>query len=302
MEVISKELSATALAKELKKSTQDVYQHLSTMGFIVRAGDTWQLTSAGQSKGGSYREHVKYGRYIVWPESLLAELDAADEDPRQNLLTATSLGKAFDIPSTRMNLILSELGWITKDGKDWQVTESGKRLGGIQSHYESSGKLYVRWPGTIVSNKILVKSIRESRGEVSTHHEDKSDNVALDDLQFRDKFPATQRAMDGHKVRSKAEIIIDNWLYHMKITHTYEKRLPVDEELLCDFFINGPKGIYIEYWGYQSDPKYLSRKQKKIETYEKYGFQLIQLTDKEVVSSLDDVLPKKLREFGIETE
>ena len=104
-------------------------------------------------------------------------------------------------------------------------------------------------------------------------------------------------------MRSKAELIIDNFLYEAEIAHAYERELPVKEETYCDFYIQkGGKKVYIEYWGYESDPKYLARKQKKIEIYEKYGFQLIQLTDKEVVSSLDDALPKKLREFGIETE
>src|SRR4030042_4054082 len=184
MQVISKGLSATALAKELNKSTQDVYEQLSQLRLIERNGDTWQLTAAGQSKGGSYTEHEKYGRYIVWPHSLLAELDAVDEDPRQNLLIATSLGKAFDIPSTRMNLILSELGWITRtnDIKGWHITESGKRLGGIQSKHKDSGRPYVRWPETIVHNNILISSIREAKGDVPTHQEDKSQNVAQDDV------------------------------------------------------------------------------------------------------------------------
>jgi len=304
MEVTSKELSATALAKELKKSPHDVHQHLSTMGLIIRTGNTWQLTPAGQSKGGSYREHAKYGRYIVWPESLLAELDDVDEDLRQNPQTATSLGKAFAISSTRMNLILSELGWITRtnDIKGWQITESGKSLLGIQSKHKESGRPYVRWPDTIVNNTILISSIRESKGEVSTHQGDKPDNAGQDELQFREKFPAQLRAKDGHYVRSKAELIIDNFLYEAEIAHAYERQLPVKEETYCDFYIQkAGKKVYIEYWGYESDSKYLLRKQKKIETYKKHDYQLIELTDKDV-SSLDDVFPRKLREKGIEIE
>ncbi len=295
-----KELSTTALAKEVNKSTQDLFEQLAHMGLIVRTGNTWQLTATGRLKGGLYREHKKYGTYIVWPESIVAELDSTREDVGKKLLTATGIGKIFEVPATRINLILSELGWITKDINGWQITELGKRLGGIQSKDKVSGIPYVRWPGSIVNNKILVNSIRESRGEVSTHTEDKPQNIAPDDLQFREKFEAKLRAKDGHKVRSKAEIIIDNWLYDYKITHAYERKLPVEEEQYCDFFINkgNDKGVYIEYWGYESDSKYLSRKEKKIETYKKYGFQLIELSDKEV-SSLDDVLPRKLREFGI---
>ncbi len=304
MEAISKELSATALAKELKKTPDDVRQHLSDMGLIVRTGDTWELTAAGQSKGGSCK-HAKYGTYIVWPASLLAELDDADEDPRQNLLTITSLGKEFDIPSPMMNLILSELGWITRtgDAKGWQVTEVGKTQGGIQSKDKHTGHPYVRWPKAILNNRILTTSIGQSRGDVSINQEDKPENAPQDELQFREKFPAQLRAEDGHRVRSKSELIIDNFLYHHEIAHAYERRLPVKEDTWCDFYIRkGSKNVYIEYWGLESDPKYRARKQKKIEIYNKYHFKLIELTDPEVKSSLDDVLSKKLREFGIETE
>lgn len=303
MAEFSKVLSASAIAKELNKSTQEVNEQLSGMELITRAGDTWQLTTAGQSRGGSYKEHPVYGRYIAWPESLMAELDTTDEDPRQDLLTATSLGKVFDMQGTRMNLILSELGWIarTSDIKGWQITESGKRLGGIQSKHKETGRPYVRWPKSIVNNKILINSVRESKGEVTAQEEQTPLGLAPDQPEFREKFEAKLRAADGHYVRSRAEVIIDNWLYTSKIAHAYERRLPIEEEQYCDFFINVGRGVYVEYWGLESDPKYQARKEKKKQTYQKHGYQLIELNDKDV-SSLDDVLPRKLREFGIETD
>ena len=296
-----KELSTTALAKKLNKNPQDFFQQLLQMGLIIKSGNEWQLTETGRLKGGMYKKHEQSGRnYIVWPESINIELGNKYEHATENLLTATAIGKIFGISGNRINWILSELGWITKYVKGWQITELGKRLGGIQSKDKSSGTPYVRWSDTIVNNKILINNIHESMGEVSTSTEDKSQNIPHEDLQFREKFEAKQRAKDGHYVRSKAEIIIDNWLYDSRITHAYERRLPIEEEQYCDFFINygNGKGVYIEYWGYESDDKYLSRKNKKIETYKKYGFHLIELTDKEV-SSLDDVLPRKLLEFGI---
>jgi len=50
----------------------------------------------------------------------------------------------------------------------------------------------------------------------------------------------------------------------------------------------------------EDDPKYQDRKQKKIEIYKKYNFNLIQLTDKEI-QNLDDVLPRELLKQGIQT-
>ena len=296
-----KDLSTTALAKKLNRNPQDLFQQLQQMGLIIKNGKDWQLTEAGLSKGGSYKKHEQSGRnYIVWPESMDIEPETKMQTVKENLLTATAIGKEFGIPNTRVNLILSELGWITKYIKGWQITEQGKWLGGVQSKDKISGSPYVRWPETIMKNNILVNSIRESRGEVTSNVEDKPQNITQEDIQFREKFPAKERAKDGHLVRSKAEIIIDNWLYDSKITHAYERRLPIEEELYCDFFINNGngKGVYIEYWGYENDEKYKLRKDRKLETYKKYGFQLIELTDKEI-SSLDDVFPRKLLDFGI---
>ena len=117
---------------------------------------------------------------------------------------------------------------------------------------------------------------------------------------FRDKFPAEHRATDGHYVRSKAELLIDNWLYMSQIAHAYERKLPVEENIYCDFYL--PCGrVYIEYWGYENDPKYQARMTQKRAIYKKYNLSLIELTDKEV-QNLDDVLPRLLMRFGVRVE
>ena len=49
--------------------------------------------------------------------------------------------------------------------------------------------------------------------------------------------------------------------------------------------------MYIEYWGLEDDPKYLARKEAKQSMYGKYGFNLIELHDKESAESgLDNPL------------
>jgi hypothetical protein len=114
---------------------------------------------------------------------------------------------------------------------------------------------------------------------------------------FRNKYPAEHRTEDGHWVRSRAEVIIDNALFNYKLAHAYEKKLPVAEDLYSDFFI--PNGnVYIEFWGMEEDPKYVARKKAKIEIYKKYNFNLIELNDKDI-KNLDDYLPNKLLNFGI---
>jgi very-short-patch-repair endonuclease len=111
---------------------------------------------------------------------------------------------------------------------------------------------------------------------------------------FRKKYPRKYRAHDGHYVRTKSEAIIDNWLYSHLIVHAYERKVPIEEDMYCDFFI--PQGkCYIEYWGLQ-DEEYLKRKKKKRELYLKHGLNLIELTETDI-ENIDDVLPKKLMKF-----
>ncbi len=119
--------------------------------------------------------------------------------------------------------------------------------------------------------------------------------VEAEENNFRTKFPATFRAEDGHMVRSKAEQIIDNWLYHKGIIHAYERRVPVAEEMYCDFFIPIGQKVWIEFWGLQ-ETKYLNRKELKKKFYTAHQKNLIELNDKEI-ENLDDIMPLKLRPF-----
>jgi hypothetical protein len=194
-------------------------------------------------------------------------------------------------------LIFSELGWIEKDIAGWQITKLGKGLGGRQFEHETSGGTYVLWPDNILTNKNLTSvfkevTVIEQPLPQTTKEVPKSTND-----NFREKFPATLRTKDGHMVRSRAEVIIDNALYDYKLAHAYERKLPIEEDLYSDFFIP-TENVYIEFWGMEDDPKYAERKKVKIEIYKKYDFKLIELNDSDI-SNLDDYLPKKLLKYGI---
>lgn len=61
---------------------------------------------------------------------------------------------------------------------------------------------------------------------------------------FRTKYEATFRAQDGHMVRSRSELLIDNYLYQYGIIHAYEKQIALDDgEMYCDFYIPTKKSI-----------------------------------------------------------
>ncbi len=117
----------------------------------------------------------------------------------------------------------------------------------------------------------------------------------FNDIDFRKKWSADIRTEDGHYVRSMAEKVIDDYLYHHSIVHSYEKRIiiPKDHEsiLLCDFYI--PEiDTYIEYYG-KYDGEYLSRKHAKDAIYKENNLNYIALSKKDL-DNLDDILTKEI--------
>ncbi len=282
-------ISTTALARMLNISSQELFTKFRKDKLIIRNGSKWELTDLGKKIGGSYTESAQFGRYIVWPPSMAHT--PTIEKQAETRLTAHTLGGKFGLTANKINAIFSELGWIKKELKGWRVTAQGLKQGGIQDEDPKSGIPFARWPQVVISNRAFLNSIQEVKGEVEVSLHEK--------VRFREKFKAEHRATDGHFVRSKAEQLIDNWLYMEEIVHAYERKVPIEEELYCDFYIPTGK-VYIEYWGYENDSKYLKRKQEKIEVYKKYEFNLIELNEADV-KNLDDVLPRQLLKFGIQT-
>ena len=287
-----KRVSTTALAKKYGITSKEMFVRLINHGLIEKKGDVWSLTNEGVNKGGKFISSKRFGKYIAWPESI--ELDI-----KQNgkLITSTIIGKKYALSANKVNFVLSELGWVYKGLKGWLTTPQGVRQGGIQDEDKKSGVPYVRWPESLLTNKILKNSVEQLSG-IQNSEEPELEKTASEGKGFREKFEAKLRSTDGHFVRSKAEMLIDNWLYMAEIVHAYERKLPVEEDVYCDFYIPTGK-VYIEYWGYENNPKYLKRKKAKQDIYEKYGFNLIELVD-EHVQNLDDILPRLLLKHGIQ--
>ena len=284
-------ISTTALAKKNSLMAKDLFLKFYNYGFIDKdEADSWILTQKGSSFGGAYLESKQYGKYIAWPENI--DLN----NFKIEMLNATKLGQYFSLSARKTNVILSELGWTKKGIKGWLITSQGEKVGGLQSEDFKSGIPYVVWPIDILNNKNLIATIEDLSGNTKQENINKEDNKKED---FREKFEAKHRATDGHFTRSKAEMLIDNWLYMFEIVHAYERKLPIEENVYCDFYIPAGK-VYIEYWGYENDEKYLERKKKKQEIYKKYNLNLIELEDADI-QNLDDVLPKYPLKFGVHT-
>ncbi|MFC1978883.1 glycerol kinase [Chloroflexota bacterium] len=319
-----KYISTTALAKNMKVNTGVLFAKLLKLGWLEGKPKEWVLTPVGVSKGGVVKKYTLDAQpieYIAWPENIKEELEKEKKSDKEEYITVTNIAKYFEISRNRVNPILSELGWIEKGKKGWLLTELGKQEGGVQDDNKKSGKLFVRWPESILYDDLLQLSVDEIKGivyapaygfgfmphiggmnyqAVSYNEDDDLEDSHKEEIDFRKKFPAEKRTKDGHYVRSKSEVIIDNWLYVSQLVHAYERKIPIREDIICDFYI--PKGqVYIEYWGYDSDSPYLARKKKKQEIYRKYNLNLIELEEKDV-ANIDDVLPRKLLDYDISVD
>ena len=259
-----------------------------------------------------------YQHWKQWKSGELVEKDgsfylAGEGGDRAEMLNASGLGKALDLPGQRVNLILAELGWIEKLTKGWKVTGQGEKQGGQTRMFKreaQKGTPYVVWPNKLLQSKVFLAAVDEIGRDTSkaTTERDRpleateeSAPSGAEKLQVEDRrtrFPAKYRAADGHYVRSRAELSIDNWLYMQAIVHAYERKLPIEEDAYCDFYLPQSK-VYIEYWGMEEDPKYAQRKKEKQELYARYGLNLVELADAEL-ENLDDNMARLLIPFGVD--
>ena len=290
-----KQISTSALAKKLSMSKHQLDELLLAAKYIIKNEKGYKLTDLGIKNSGAIKNHAKFGEYIVWDENI--EIPNKLITQGKEFYSSTKIANKYNLSARKINLILSEIGFIEKYLKGWTISILGSKNGGIQKENNQNGIPYVEWDESIFTNSAFVSILKEVNGDAGESTQKKIDESK--DSNFREKFIAKHRATDGHMVRSKAEMLIDNWLYMAEIVHAYERKLPIEEEVYCDFYIPTGK-IYIEFWGLENDPKYALRKEKKKEIYKKYGFKLIELTDEEVFN-LDDVLPKMLLKFGVQT-
>ena len=284
-----KQLSTTALAKKRNIESKELFKILSNKKWIYKKDDKWHLTREGRLAGGDTKYNPKFGEYIIWPSNL----DYTKSIDSKSKLNASKIGEHFSISSQKINLYLSELGWIEKDKGGWVTTNSGMKNGANQLE-AMNGKPYVVWSNEILSNKHLIREIQGATGDEEYQKVTKSESNSDD---FRKKFPANLRTPDGHYVRSRAEILIDDFLYKNGIVHAYERRVNIDEDMYCDFYIPTQK-LYIEFWGLEENEQYAERKKKKLELYAKYNLKLIEVNNSDI-ENLDENLASKLRKHNI---
>ncbi|WP_372743261.1 hypothetical protein [Neptunomonas sp.] len=292
-------ISTTALSKLRGMPSKALFAQLENAGWIVRLENSWELTHSGREQGGEVKQSDKFGSYIVWPPQLKIEgsevVVVAYE--KEDLHSAANIGQKVELSARQVNAVFSELGWVNRHRKGWQLTEQGKALGGVQKENQKTGIPYVLWPFAFIHNLAFQHSLKALKGDLGQALGlNEANNEATS--AFRKKFPANFRAVDGHQLRSKAEVLIDNWLYLADIAHAYERRLPIDEDVYSTFYIPAGK-IYVELWEHENDADYQRIKQQKLQAYAKHGLTLMELSVSDL-ARLDDVMPRLLLKHGIE--
>ncbi len=281
-------ISTSQLAKLRECSAKELFNQLKRAGYINRSDESWVLTEIGAKFGGEYVQHSKFGQFIVWPANLLID----EQLSSSKHLSATQLGERLNLSAKRINQLLSELGWIQKTEQGWMVTPTGLTHGAQQKVDSESEQHFVTWHETVVRNKRLRQSVVEYRGQdADANATDKSF------ASFQHKFAAKHRTLDGHYVRTQAELIIDNWLYMNGIVHAYDRQLPIEQDQLSDFYLPSGK-VYIQYWGDEHGPLSDQEIDRVRQIYQQYQFSLIELFVDEI-DKLDQILPSRLREYGI---
>lgn len=110
------------------------------------------------------------------------------------------------------------------------------------------------------------------------------------------------RTTDGHIVKSKGEVIIDDILYNNMIVHCYEKEVieipSTKRTIKSDFFVPvfANRGIYIEYWGMETG-EYKKNKEEKKKMYEEHSIELISIEKNDITdkAGLEARLVREIR-------
>jgi len=77
----------------------------------------------------------------------------------------------------------------------------------------------------VARNDISIENAASSINDVAGLNGPSNDsNIASISVEFPGKLEAIHKAIDGDFVHSKAQILIDNWLYMAEIVHAHEHK------------------------------------------------------------------------------
>ena len=289
-------LSTSALAKKLSIPSQQLFVTLRDYGWIERQGEHWGLTPKGEFEGGTYQNSRRFGRYIVWPDTIEAHpLIVAIESSQR--ITAAGMYRYYPrIHPRQINRALAELGLQHHSIIGWELSALGRTLGGQQAESENTGAFYVTWPHEIVDHPVVHRELTRQTGQnepsvppASSSEPDLFANATRSLEEFK--------GIDGHSLNGRLEMRVCNWLYLAQLAHAYRRALPTEDVVLADFYL--PAGnIYIDCWEADVPATELSAKLNKRDIYKELGLRSIEVNAADA-EKLDEVLGRGLLAFGI---
>lgn len=229
----------------------------------------------------------------------------------ETLITATMIIEALEekhswkISSRKLNTIFNELGWITKPPYDvggWKATRTGKKNGGVDIPPKGNSSPYVKWVPKTLENKALLNAVIRTLGVPKIENETIQPVFSEENLEPPNKANS-KKSSDGHWVRSRGELLIDNYLFNNRIPHAYEQEvyLPDNKKMVPDFMTITPKGnVYIEFWGMEGNSSYDKRREAKIQLYRDNGLELVNIFPKHL-DNLDAYLSSIFVKYGVRT-
>lgn len=269
------QLSTSALAKKLNKTTKQMFTELAALGWIERSEESWLLTAKGQFEGGKYKESKRFGRYIIWPKAVAQH--KALSSPDSHLLSFSQLAGHLSLERKLTERLFQELGWIKPWRKGWQLTTFGENSGGVQRENSKTGIPFILWDQAILDNSTISQWLDD------VYYQKNSDHITC---------------LNGCQIENKALWQISNWFYLTGFQHALKRRLPFAELLFIDLYIPQHQ-LYIEYWGEHNPANELATKIRKKELLLQQNCTYIEILDEDL-RNLDEVLPRKLLKFNIE--
>ena len=289
-------LSTTALAKKLSIPSQQLFATLKDYGWIERHGDSWTLTPKGEFEGGIYHDSRRYGRYIVWPETIERHpLVTAIETSQR--ITAAGMRRYYTrLHPRQINRALAEIGLQHHSIVGWELTPLGKTLGGQQQESENTGALYVTWPHEIIDHPVVHRELTRQSDQLDPPPRPADDGEP--DLFAGEQVDSENlMGIDGHILKNRLEMRVCNWLYLAQLAHAYQRALPCEESINADFYL--PAGnVYIDCWEADVPASELSGKLNRREVYKALGLRHLEVNAADV-ERLDEVLGRGLLAFGI---
>ena len=288
-------LSTTALARKLDIPVQQLFATLRDYGWIRRSGDSWVLLPKGEFEGGSYQNSRRFGRYIVWPQTLDHHPLLAAIESNQRI-TAASMRRYYPrLHARQINRALAEIGLQHHSILGWELTDLGRSMGGQQEESESSGAFYVTWPHEIIDHPVVHRELTRQSDQIPTA--EPADPGAEPDLFANAESSLSCDGIDGHVLKTPLQMRVCNWLYLAQLAHAYRRALPIETLVYADFYLPGGN-IYIDCWEEDSSADELRERLNKRDVYRELGLHSLEVSADDV-DRLDEVLGRGLLALGI---